>query len=172
MINNENINFALEKLVGFEYDIPRSDSDCIAMVLHKMGTIVRKFGPRYGVRLDPKEPLNFGTIKHKDFEIEILDDGNITFSQGKQIKNDRLEVDLRNHIKRVIYNPPATIIFWKDGEKTVVKGSDADYDNGRICPELGIVHAIAKRALGNKGNYSTVIKRLVKSTEPKKEIKK
>lgn len=27
----------------------------------------------------------------------------------------------KRHIERVIYNAPATIIFWSDGEKTVVK---------------------------------------------------
>ena len=48
-------------------------------------------------------------------------------------------------IKKVIYNNPATIIFWADGTKTVVQCQPEDeYD-----PEKGLVMAIAKKALGN-----------------------
>lgn len=51
----------------------------------------------------------------------------------------------------VIFNPPATIVFWSDNTKTVVKcNSECDmYD-----PEKGIAMAIAKKFLGNnKSNY-------------------
>lgn len=52
-------------------------------------------------------------------------------------------------IKNVIYNDPATIVFWSDGTKTVVKcGEGDDYD-----PEKGLAMAISKKALGNQGNY-------------------
>ena len=57
-------------------------------------------------------------------------------------------------IENVIFNPPATIVFWQDGTKTVVKCGEHDiYD-----PEKGIAMAIAKRALGNQGNYYNKIK--------------
>jgi hypothetical protein len=65
-------------------------------------------------------------------------------------------------IAKVIYNPPATVIYWKDGTKTVVKCSDHDLDEGRLSPETGVVYAIAKKVLGNKGNYNDVLRRLVK----------
>lgn len=56
-------------------------------------------------------------------------------------------------IKEVIFNNPATIVIWKDGEKTVVKAQNGEaYD-----PEKGLVMAITKRALGNKGNYCNVL---------------
>lgn len=55
-------------------------------------------------------------------------------------------------IKKVIFNNPATIIFWADGTKTVVKCQEGDtYD-----PEKGMAMAIAKKALGNQGNYCNV----------------
>lgn len=58
-------------------------------------------------------------------------------------------------IKDVIYNGPATIVFWVDGSKTVVKcQEDDDYD-----PEKGLAMAIAKKALGNKGNYCNIFKK-------------
>lgn len=68
-------------------------------------------------------------------------------------------------IEKVIVNPPATIIYWKDGTKTVVKCSDQDIREGRLSPETGVVYAIAKKALGNKGNYNDVLRRLVKSAK-------
>ena len=56
------------------------------------------------------------------------------------------------HIKDVIFNRPATIVFWADGSKTVVKCSKNDvYD-----PEKGLAMAIVKKAYGNKGNYYKV----------------
>ena len=58
-------------------------------------------------------------------------------------------------IKNVIYNDPATIVFWYDGTKTVVKAGNGDVYN----PEVGLAMAIAKKALGNKGNYNNVMKK-------------
>lgn len=52
-------------------------------------------------------------------------------------------------IKKVIFNNPATIVLWMDGSKTVVKCENYEvYD-----PEKGLALCIAKKALGNKGNY-------------------
>lgn len=52
-------------------------------------------------------------------------------------------------IESVRFNNPATIVFWSDGTKTVVKAQPGEpYD-----PEKGLAMAISKKALGNKGNY-------------------
>ena len=60
----------------------------------------------------------------------------------------------RLEITNVVFNDPATIVFWSDGTKIVVKcGEDDVYD-----PEKGMAMAIAKRALGNQGNYYEVFK--------------
>ena len=56
-------------------------------------------------------------------------------------------------IDRVIFNEPATVVFWKDGTKTVVKADGEDYD-----PEKGLAMAISKKALGNGSNYYEVFK--------------
>lgn len=52
-------------------------------------------------------------------------------------------------IKNVIFNPPATIVFWSNGDKTVVKCEEIE----KFDPEKGMAMAISKHALGNKGNY-------------------
>lgn len=58
-------------------------------------------------------------------------------------------------IKEVKFNNPATIIFWNDGTKTVVKaGKGEEFD-----PEKGLVMAIAKKLYGNKGKYYKEIKK-------------
>ena len=62
-----------------------------------------------------------------------------------------------NSIKDVRFNNPATIIFWKDGTKTVVKCQEGDTFN----PELGFLAAVLKKLCGNKGNYNDVVKKWV-----------
>lgn len=57
-------------------------------------------------------------------------------------------------IKNVIFNDPATIVFWSDNTKTVVKAQDEPFD-----PEKGLAMAICKKALGNEGNYYNEIKK-------------
>lgn len=63
-----------------------------------------------------------------------------------------LAVDFRPQIEKVIFNNPATIVFWKDGSKTITKCGELDiYD-----PEKGLAMCFAKRLLGNEGNYYNV----------------
>ena len=65
-------------------------------------------------------------------------------------------------IKKVVFNDPATIVFWGDGTKTVVKCSD----NEAFDPEKGLVMAIAKKAFGNRGNYYNQIKKWLPDDGP------
>ena len=51
-------------------------------------------------------------------------------------------------------------MFWKDGSKTVVKASNEKFD-----PEKGLAMAIAKKALGNNGNYFNEIKKWLPEEE-------
>lgn len=61
----------------------------------------------------------------------------------------------RPEIENVIFNDPATIVFWTDGTKTVVKCQEDD----EFDPEKGLTMAIAKKVYGNKGSYCNVIKK-------------
>lgn len=74
-------------------------------------------------------------------------------------------------IKKVIFNDPATIVYWEDRTKTVVKCEKEKYD-----PEKGLAMAIAKKAMGNQGNYFEVFKKWIGEDklfpEKKKEKKK
>lgn len=59
--------------------------------------------------------------------------------------------DLTTAIKKVIFNNPATIVYWRDGSKTVVKAIDEPFDK-----EKGLAMAISKKVLGDKGAYFKV----------------
>lgn len=65
-------------------------------------------------------------------------------------------------IKNVIYNDPATIIYWEDGTKTVVKANDEPFDR-----EKGFSMAVLKKLMGNQGSYFNEVKRWTKDGDTK-----
>lgn len=70
-------------------------------------------------------------------------------------------------IQKVMFRDPATIVFWRDGTKTVVKAHNEQYD-----PEKGLAMAISKKALGNDhGYYKTFQKWSGKRIEFEKWVK-
>ena len=70
----------------------------------------------------------------------------------------------KSEIKDVIFNNPATIVFWKDGTKTVVKAENEEFD-----PEKGLAMAITKKALGNGYDYYDTFKKYVGRYEKKQK---
>lgn len=87
---------------------------------------------------------------------ELILEAKTPFMDGNSIKmafNEIYGLPIKHKIKKVIFNDPATIILWKDGTKTVVQTQGEDYD-----PEKGMAMAIAKKALGNEGNYYDIFK--------------
>lgn len=70
----------------------------------------------------------------------------------------------KTFIKDVIFNNPATIVFWEDGTKTVVKAENEEFD-----PEKGLAMAIAKKALGNNYGYYDIFKKYVGKYEKKQK---
>lgn len=83
---------------------------------------------------------------------------------NKQMKEIMEEMNLPK-IKKVIFNNPATIVFWADKSKTIVKCENEEFD-----PEKGLSMAISKKALGNKHDYYNVFKKWL--PKEKKEDKK
>ena len=64
--------------------------------------------------------------------------------------------------EKVKFSGPATIIFWKDGTKTVVKCQEEDeyFDE-----EKGIAMCYLKKLFGNKGNYNNIFRKAMKVSE-------
>lgn len=84
----------------------------------------------------------------------------ITVDEENLYKYSRIASEMRNlpisklGIRKVIFNDPATIVYWIDGSKTVVKCQEGDtYDK-----EKGLAMAISKKVLGNKGNFNNIFK--------------
>ena len=78
---------------------------------------------------------------------------------GKELDNSM--------IQKVIFNPPATIVFWRDGSKTVVKCGENDI----FDPEKGLAMAISKRALGDNRDYYEIFAKWVGKYEYQKKKK-
>lgn len=69
------------------------------------------------------------------------------------VQNAERKTDMR--IKKVYFNDPVTVVLWENGTKSIVRTCAGDiYD-----PEKGLAMAIAKKALGNQGNYYEVFKK-------------
>lgn len=68
-------------------------------------------------------------------------------------------------VKRVIFNPPATIIMWSDNTKSVVKCQDGE----PFDPEKGFVLAYLKKLLGNDNTFNKEIHKWVKYEAPVEE---
>lgn len=79
----------------------------------------------------------------------------VTIQESPRFNDKCLDVALDSlyrlglKIKRVIFHDPATIVFWMDGTKTVVKTGPDDIYN----PEVGLAMCISKKALGDKFHH-------------------
>ena len=102
-----------------------------------------------------------------DCYIKWLDKA-LSTNKEKTERSNYMPTDIRRLIKNVKFNPPATIVFWTDNTKTVVKCQGEDYD-----PEKGLAMCISKKMLGDKGNYYEVFKKwLPKEEETKSDLPK
>lgn len=72
-------------------------------------------------------------------------------------RSGRYPLGKQDSIKDVIFNNPATIVYWVDGTKTVVKAHNEKFD-----PEKGLAMAICKRFLGSNksgSNFNNIFKK-------------
>ena len=77
-------------------------------------------------------------------------------------KMNRQKSEMLDKIKNVIFNNPATIVFWADGTKTVVKCEHEDFD-----PEKGLAMAIVKKTMANNHSYyNEIFKKWLPKEEP------
>ena len=69
-----------------------------------------------------------------------------------------IEFDLAKYIpevERIIYHEPATIVFWSDGTKTVVKCMKEQEFN----KYYGFIAALAKRVFGSNSAVERIIRK-------------
>ena len=138
------------------------------------GTLIMKNGTKIPVTIDYIETA---VDTFPKFEGHVTGTAKVSYRSLDDIRNDA-EVPIniyRNilnstygmsssripEIKNVIFNDPATIVFWEDGTKTVVKCQYGD----EFDPEKGLTMAIAKKAYGNKGSYCNKLKKWLPKEE-------
>lgn len=95
-----------------------------------------------------------------------LDVQAVTLSEEERSKiMSRYYSHKTTEIKKVIFSNPATIVFWADGSKTVVKAHNEDFD-----PEKGLAMAVCKRLYGDKYHY--IFKQALKEYEERETVVK
>lgn len=139
----------------------------------QFSSMVRDFAEKHSIRFQIRESSDRPDITHVRFahgyidancvvnwpEVRSLTEAATTMFVHVIRKlglDDEEPVAKTPTITNVIFNYPATIVFWSDGTKTVVKCKNEPFD-----PEKGLAMAISKKMLGNKGNYFNEIKKWV-----------
>lgn len=105
-------------------------------------------------------------VPYSDIYNRIASDTRATIKNGSYIKEPSQKQKAMNFITNVIFNNPATIVFWSDGTKTVVKCDERD----EFDPEKGLAMAICKKHFGG-GFYNDIFKKWIPKEEtPEIEI--
>lgn len=79
-----------------------------------------------------------------------------TITLGSPLTKKEQTINFIFCIEKVIFNDPATIVFWSDGSKTIVKATDEPFDK-----EKGLAMAISKKHFGNTGRYFEEFKKWI-----------
>ena len=119
-------------------------------------------GGNWRISIDALLQNIFGCVI-RDFGLDLEPKNKITYNNSfaELVNYDYSRYFRMPSIKNVIFNDPATIVFWNDGTKTIVKAQDGDV----FDPEKGLAMAISKKALGNKGNYCETFKKWLPEEE-------
>lgn len=104
----------------------------------------KSFTPRQALPIECGSLERYIIATEADFDYRILD--------NKPPKTSYLP-----EISKVHFNYPMTIVIWEDGTKTMVECQDGDL----YSEEVGLALCIAKKALGNKGNFNNVFRKWV-----------
>ena len=92
----------------------------------------------------------FGNFISDDYR--LIAQINAIFTELLEYKMGKIHIPI--YARKVIFNEPATIVYWHDGSKTVVKCQDDD----SFDPEVGYAMCCLKKLLGNKGNFNDIFR--------------
>lgn len=111
---------------------------------------------------------NATPLRPGDLVFDLSRVGRIDFSPV----DFHFEIETAPKVDRIIFNNPATIVFWKDGTKTVVKTSE----DSEFSYYWGFCAALAEKVFGSNHAVKTIIRKncnlnLDKQLNPKDEAK-
>ena len=108
------------------------------------------------------------TLEYPQKSLEELKEIKKYMSKEEYILGDQFKFDLvKPEIEKVIFSGPCTIVMWSDGDKTIVRCENENFDK-----EKGLAMAIVKKFLGtnkNKSDYFDIFKEFI--PEEKEETK-
>lgn len=82
-------------------------------------------------------------------ECDSCDSGDDNCDDRDECNSDDEDEEPELDFERIEFHDPATIVFWNDGTKTVVKARHGD----KFDKEKGLAMAIAKKVMGNTNKY-------------------
>lgn len=97
-------------------------------------------------------------LENRDVLLHVI---NSYYGVNSAYGKDNLKNNFLGMITKVIFNDPATIVFWNDGSKTVVKCNSED----KFDPEKGLAMACMKKLFGNKGYYNDIFRKWLPEEE-------
>ena len=115
-----------------------------------------------------KDDSDIITMEWGDWEADMIADTIVTKEIVKTLFGDKKDNNSEElDFEDIIINPPATIVKWDDGTKTVVKCQNGDvYD-----AEKGIALCFMKKMFDNKSYYNEVIKEAIAENEARQNKK-
>lgn len=118
----------------------------------------KKFMERNTRAVKTKQDI-FNTLNEEQKNLVYVMVGTAIKDMGSAVYNSLFidEMSIRN----VIFNDPATIVYWSDETRTVVKVENGE----RFDPEKGLAMAITKKVLGNTGRYYNLFKKWLPKEE-------
>lgn len=109
----------------------------------------KEFLENYFIKISNNDISHISYINNGPIEIKA---NKVSFYGNKPYYKSAIE-QVYKDIDRVIFNEPATIVFWKSGGKTVVKSHKEHYDR-----EKGLLCAIVKHMFGDDNTYHKIFK--------------
>lgn len=163
----------LKAYVYFHYDLPNGDHMSEKAVVNSP-VIALQSHPLCCTELSFTGPLESWVDQNRKQEISLMswidrnrmpeaahEPGLIIFNEVKTKLIERI-------VKRVIFNDPVTVVIWTDGSKTIVRCQDGEpYD-----PEKGLAMCMAKKMLGNNGNYYDIFHKYLDEYKEDEAMKK
>lgn len=130
---------------------------------------LEKIAQRLATTIDASQ---IGYSKREDAVKEENQLSKVTYKRSGKLKADCVRTFPA--IEKVIFNPPATVVMWSDGTKTVVKIKETGKkkEKDKFSEEYGLAMAIAKKYFGTRSGFLKAIKNAQRPDIPKAIVKK
>lgn len=149
----QHIDHEFKRCLAIKHD---TDVLCRELSNSRFGIISHDMNHMYPVPIIPNRDIRTLDTDLADSIIDTLRYAQHDINEVVRAKEKIKEYE-KMKIENVIFNDPATIVFWRDGSKTVVKAQNEPFDK-----EKGLAMAIAKKVYGNEGNYYNEFKKFIK----------